>query len=165
MFRKLAWLAVPVVTATAILGLTGAPAMAAATTAPNPNAQWSPYIPPQEWDGYFGNCTVKSGPVYDPYTTNGKFDVIGGGTFWCRTIHTYTITVTEYFALPGGNYYAQAGTHSYSATNYYTNGIVETGRLCGTGWWYTAVKIAAAGYSPALVFSSTPHYVSATLGC
>ena len=109
--------------------------------------------------------TVKAGPVYDPYTQNGNFDVIGGGTFWCQTIHTYAIKVTEYFALPGGNYYAQAGAHSYSATNYYTNGIVETGRLCGTGWWYTAVKVTAAGYAPALVFKSNPHYVIATLSC
>lgn len=164
MFKKLARIAVPVVAALTTLGLSGAPALAAVATAPTPNAQWSYKIQPQVWGGYFGNCTVKAGPVYDPYTMNGNFDIIGGGTLWCQTIHTYTIKVTEYFALPGGNWYAQAGSNSYSATNYATNGIVETGRLCGTGWWYTAVTVSVPGYS-ALTFSSNQAYVSGTLGC
>jgi hypothetical protein len=164
MFKKLARLAVPVVAALATLGLSGAPALAATATAPIPSAQWSK-IPPQEWDGYFGNCTVKAGPVYDPNTTkSGNFDIIGGGTVWCQTIHTYTIKVTEYFALPGGKWYAQAGSNTYSATNYATNGIVETGRICGTGWWYTAVTVSVPGYS-ALTFSSNEADVSGTLGC
>jgi hypothetical protein len=158
-------LAAPVL-ALLTLGLAAGPASAAVATAPNPYASWSQRIPPQEWDGYFGSdCTIKAGPVWDTQNTGGQFAAIGGGTLYCQTLHTYTITVTEYFAHPGGYYSAQPGTRSYSATNYGTNGILQTGRLCGTGWWYTAVQVAAAGYTPALVFKSNPAYVAATLGC
>lgn len=138
---------------------------AGAASASTSGAQWSPSIPPQQWNGYFGNCTIKSGPVYDPYTTSdGRFDIIGGGQLACSTVHSYQITTQEYFSRTGtgASYYPQAGSNTYSATNYGFSGILETGRLCGTGYWYTRVTVSTTGYAP-LYFDSYAHYVPATL--
>jgi hypothetical protein len=151
-----------------VLALAGIPCaliISAGTASAATAAQWSPYIPPQQWNGYFGNCTIKSGPVYDPYTTSdGRFAVIGGGQLVCGTVHSYRITVQEYFSQTGvgASYYPQAGSNTYSATNYGFSGILETGRLCGNGYWFTRVTVSATGYAP-LYFDSNAHYVSAAL--
>lgn len=140
---------------------------AGAASASTSGAQWSPYISPQKWTGYFGNCTIRSGPVYDPYTaSDGRFAVIGGGQLQCGTLHSYRITVQEYFSRTGaaGSYYPTVGATTYSATDYGFTGILETGRVCGSGYWSTAVTVSTAGYTP-LTFYSNPNSkpVSATL--
>lgn len=137
---------------------------AGAASASTSGAQWSPVFPPQTWYGYFGNCTIKAGPVYDPYTSGGRFAVIGGGQIICSTVHNYRVTTLEYFSTTGvgASYYPQTGAATYSANNYGFSGILETGRLCGTGYWFTRVTVSATGYSP-VYFDSYAHYVSATL--
>lgn len=159
--RRLRWLALSVAGATCAL-VFGAGAASAAS-----GPQWSPVISPQYWSGYFGNCSILAGPVYDPYTTGGRFDVIGGGQLFCSTSHSYSVKTQEYFSWTGtgASYYLQSDSGWYSATNSgFPTTIQETGRICGTGYWFTRVTVSVAGYSP-LYFDSTPHYVPATLGC
>jgi hypothetical protein len=123
---------------------------------------WSPYIAPQQWPGYFGNCTITSGPVLDPYTSSHGFAAIGGGQLACSMTHTYQIRTQEYFSSTGvgSSYYLVANSSLYSATNRGFSGILETSRVCGTGYWFTRVTVSVAGYSP-LYFDSYAHYVSA----
>jgi hypothetical protein len=158
--RRLRLLALSLAGATCALVL-GAGAASAAS-----GPQWSPRIAPQYWQGYFGNCNILSGPVYDPYTTSdGRFAVIGGGQLSCSTIHSYQVRTQEYFSRTGAgtSYYLQSDSGWYSAANYgFPTGIQETGRLCGTGYWFTRVTVSVAGYST-LYFDSNPHYVAATL--
>ena len=124
---------------------------------------WSPYFPPQQYYGYFGgDCTIYSGPIYDPLSPSPHgFAVIGGGQLSCHTPHTYQMWVQEYFSLTGApaSYYQRGSTGYYSAGNY--GAFIESGRACGTGYWFTRVIISAVGYTPPVYFDSTPHYVSA----
>jgi hypothetical protein len=125
---------------------------------------WSPYIHYQEWQGYFGgDCTIRSGPVYDPYKSSYGFAAIGGGWLSCATPHTYQIWVQEYFSpTQAGPYYQKGTTGYYAASNYGTSAIVGSGRACGTGWWFTRVTVSASGYTPPLHFDEwPPAYVAA----
>ena len=157
--RCLRWLALSMAGATCALAF----GTVAASAASGP--QWSPYVAPQYWTGYFGNCDIVAGPVYDPYTSGGRFDVIGGGQLFCGTSHSYQIKTQEYFSSTGAgaSYYLISDSGWYSATNSgFPTAILETGRVCGTGYWFTRVTVGVAGYS-SLYFDSNPHYVSATL--
>lgn len=157
--RRLRWLALSV--AGAICALVFGAGVASAASGP----QWSPAISPQYWSGYFGNCSIVAGPVYDPYTTGGRYDVIGGGQLFCSTSHSYSVKTQEYFSRTGAgaSYYLQSDSGWYSATNSgFPTSIQETGRVCGTGYWFTRVTVSVAGYS-SLYFDSTSHYASATL--
>lgn len=127
---------------------------------------WSPWFPPQAYYGYFGgDCTIHSGPIYDPLYQQSPsphgFAVVGGGYLSCLTPHTYQMWVQEYFSSTGApvSYYQRGTTGYYSAAN--DGAFVESGRACGTGYWFTRVTISAFGYTPATYFDSTPQYVSA----
>ena len=122
---------------------------------------WSPYIAAQHWYGYFGNCTVTSGPVYDNYTSAHGFAVIGGGQLICSTTHSYQIRTQEYYSATGASssYYLVANSSLYSATNTGFSGILETSRVCGTGYWITRVTVSVAGYQ-SLYFDSYPNKVA-----
>jgi hypothetical protein len=154
------------VAAQASANVTAVPKGSAATVsyqAASTSAQWSPYIGYNYWTGWFGNCTIEAGPVYDPETTNGKYAVIGGGSWNCGTQHTITITTQEQFHVggskswetlsPGGHYFGPA-------TGTYLNGTEVTVRYCGVGYWRTRVQIAAAGYQSYYFYTSS-HYASA----
>jgi hypothetical protein len=126
---------------------------------------WSPFITPQQWPGYFGDCTVTSGPVYDnyypKYTSHG-FAVIGGGQLLCNTVHSYQMRTVEFYSGTGaaGSYLPVATSRTYPATDAGFYGMLETSRVCGTGYWFTRVIVSVAGYQP-LYFDSYAHYVAA----
>lgn len=120
---------------------------------------FSPKVPPQY--GYISNCTITAGPVYDPYTSSHGFAVIGGGRLTCSTAHTFQIWTQEYYSQTRvGGYYLVSSNGPYSTTNYGFSGILETGRVCGTGYWITRVTVSLAGYSPVYV-DSIAAYVPA----
>ena len=118
---------------------------AGAASAAEWGSQWG-HIPPQS--GYFGDCVIMSGPVWDQ--SGGappNFAVIGGGLLDCRTPHTYQMWTQEYFSMTGapGSYYLVA-TGYYSASNAGTPMILESGRVCGNGYWFTDVTVRLPGY-------------------
>ena len=120
---------------------------------------FSPTVPPQY--GYVSDCTITAGPVYDPHSSSHGFAVIGGGRLSCYTAHSYQIWTQEYYSRTRvGGYYLVSTNGPYSATNYGFSGILETGRVCGTGYWITRVTVSLAGYSPVYV-DSTAGYVPA----
>lgn len=126
---------------------------------------WSPFIPPQQWPGYFGDCTITSGPVYDwyypKYTSHG-FAVIGGGQLRCNTAHSYQIRTVEFYSGTGvgASYLPVATSRTYSATDAGFYGMLETGRVCGSGYWFTRVIVSVAGYQ-SLYFDSYANKVAA----
>jgi hypothetical protein len=123
---------------------------------------FSSKVPPQHWYGYFGNCSITAGPVYDPSTSSHGFAVIGGGQLTCTTVHTYQVWTQEYFSATGvgASYYPRGTTGYYTASNYGFSGIVESGRACGIGHWFTRVTVSVSGYSP-IYFDSYANYVPA----
>jgi hypothetical protein len=123
---------------------------------------FSPYLAPQVYRGYFGNCTITSGPVKDPYQTSYGFAAIGGGRLQCATPHSYQIWVQEYFSTTGvgASYYQRGATGYYSNYGYGFTGILETGRGCGNGHWFTRVTVASPGYQ-SLYFDSYASAVNA----
>jgi len=144
------------------IGLSGAACVLVLGAGAASADSWSPYISAQQWHGYFGNCTVTSGPVYDNYTSTHGFAVIGGGQLICSTAHSYQIRTQEYYSATGAgaSYYPVASSGLYSATNTGFSGILETSRVCGTGYWFTRVTVSVAGYQ-SLYFDSYAHYVAA----
>lgn len=103
----------------------------------------------------FGDCTVKVGPVQDPYvppgSAPGTFAVIGGVTMHCQTRHYLKAYVAEYYKpTSGGAYHAvgqQQSTWYPHSFGWQEPTILETLRICGvggpvSGWWYTRAFVA-----------------------
>jgi hypothetical protein len=115
------------------------------------------------YHGYFGNCSITTGPVVDPNGTAHGFAVIGGGRINCNTRHTFTLWTQEFYSTTGAaNSYYQVGLNSTTYTNSYGfgSGILRTGRICGAGYWFTRVTVSANGYS-SVYFDSPARYVRA----
>jgi hypothetical protein len=115
------------------------------------------------YSGYFGNCSVTTGPVVDPLGSAHGFAVIGGGRVNCNTRHTFTAWTQEFYSTTGAaRSYYQVGLNSTTYTNSYGFGsaILRTGRICGAGYWFTRVTVTAAGYS-SVYFDSPARYVVA----
>jgi len=124
--------------------------------------QFSPYVAPQHYYGYFGSCSITVGPVLDPLQTAHGFAAIGGGAMSCGTSHTFKVWTQEFMSTSGAaaTYYQHGGTGYFAATGYGFTGILESGRGCGTGYWFTRVTVSAAGYSP-IYFDSVPRWTAA----
>lgn len=127
-------------------------AMLLLTTAGAASADtFSPWVPPQRYSPYFGDCTVTVGPVYDPYTSSHGFAVIGGVNVACGSRHNIQAWVQEAYSPSGaaGSYYfvGQYG-YTYFANSYGFGAgrILETSRICGAGYWYTVATISVSGY-------------------
>jgi hypothetical protein len=125
--------------------------------------QFSPYVAPQVWRGQFGSCSITVGPVLDPLQTAHGFAAIGGGGMSCGTLRTYQVWTQEFMSTTGvgASYYQRGGTGYFAATGYGFTGILESGRGCGAGYWFTRVTVSVAGYSP-LHFDSTPRWTVAS---
>lgn len=113
--------------------------------------------------GYFGNCSIETGPIVDPYGTSHGFAVIGGGRINCTTRHTFTAVTREYWSATGvgASFYSQsANSTTYTNSFGFGSRTLETGRVCGTGYWFTRVTVAASGYA-SLYFDSPVKAVTA----
>ena len=112
--------------------------------------------------GYFGNCNITSGPVFDPYATSHGFAAIAGGQVNCATRHDIQAWSQQLWS-PDNVHWYNVGTagHTYfpNSTGFGTR-ILESSRLCGSGYWSTRVTVSVAGYQ-SLHFDSPSGYVNA----
>lgn len=145
------------------IGAAGAAcALMLGASAASADSWWSPAYPPRVSVGNFGgDCTIRSGPVYDSNPPAQGWGVIGGGQLACATPHTYQMWVQEYFSKTNapGSYYRVATTGGYRPASDY-GGYAATSRICGSGYWFTRVIVSASGYTPPLYLDSIPHPVA-----
>lgn len=146
------------------IGVAGvAAALASTVLASTASAdQFSPFVPPNK--GTIGDCGIAVGPVLDPYQQGAAFAAIGGFQINCAYRHTISASVWEAYSSNGVNYYWQPTGRTFTAQNTtgYGNGILETGRSCGNGYWYTRATVTVSGVGTR-TFDSTAKPVNARL--
>jgi hypothetical protein len=132
----------------AVLSLLLSPAADAATWG------WSPYIPPNTMQFHY--CTVKAGPVKDPYGSLSSYGSFGGAQITnCSTPSSFQIWVQEQYS-PNYNPSTGAGTWynigsqgvSRYYSNYWSSDLIVTGRTCSQYgvYWRTAVDVYVYNY-------------------
>lgn len=114
---------------------------------------------------WFG-CQIHAGAVYDPASSNGVYNVYGGGQFAnCTVRHNYRVYVQEQYSPNGSTWYnIGSQVHSPEYLNAYgmtANNITVTGPACGRVYWRTAVQVWADGYWSGWVYSAG-RYAAAT---
>lgn len=151
--RRVRRVLLPVAAATLAIGIGAGTASA---------DQFSPYVAPQVYRGQFGSCSITVGPVLDPLQTSHGFAAIGGGGMACGSLRTYQVWTQEFMSTTGvgASYYQHGSTGYFAATGYGFTGILESGRGCGAGYWFTRVTVSVAGYA-SLHFDSKPQWTVA----
>jgi len=123
---------------------------------------FSPVIPPSTWT--WGDCNISAGPVFDGFTSN--WGVIGGVQVVCRSTHSFiSTTVSEQWSSNGAtfaNYGSNGSAYFPKTSGFRSDYIVQTGRLCGSGYWRTAATVQIGGLGT-WTFWSAPK--NTTTGC